>query len=95
MRIGEFFRYDFAEGQPFTAGGVEIVPHTRVATLHTPYGGFVWNRPVAVAVRRDGQEAELIPILDVTLLGRVLIAALGVIFGGMIFALSLQHRRSR
>lgn len=95
MRIGEYFRYDDAQGEPLTVGGVEMVPHARVATLHTPYGGFVWNRPIALTVRRDGEEEEFIPIVDVTLIGKVLMCAFGVIFGGLFLALALQKRRSR
>jgi len=95
VRIGEYFRYEFARGEPFTAGGVEIEPHARVATLHTPYGGFVWNRPIALTVRRDGEEEAVIPIFDATLIGQVLIYACGIIFGGLVLALIIQKRRSR
>jgi hypothetical protein len=95
VRIGEYFRYDLARGEPLTAGGFEIVPHARVATLRTPYGGFVWNRPIALTVRREGEEEELIPILDATLMGQVLLYALGIIFGGLFLALTTQMRRLR
>jgi hypothetical protein len=61
--------------------GVTLRPRSSVLTVETPFGGFVWNRPVAVIAERDGQISR-IPIMDVTL-----IVTLGLGFGTASFTL--------
>jgi hypothetical protein len=52
-------------GHPVAANGVTVTPVTQTLALRTPFGGLVWNRPVAVLVERGGQ-VKRIRIVDVT-----------------------------
>jgi hypothetical protein len=54
-----------AWAEPLTVGDVTVTPRSRALVVRWPKGGFVWNRPTAVLVERDGQ-ARRIPIVDVT-----------------------------
>ena len=50
---------------PVTVRGITVTPVSKVLSVRLPFAGFVWNRPHAVVVERDGR-VERIPILDVT-----------------------------
>lgn len=52
-------------GHPVAANGATVTPVARTLALRTPFGGLVWNRPVAVLVERGGQ-VKRIRIVDVT-----------------------------
>lgn len=52
-------------GDPVSVGGVTVTPLSRALELRLPFGAFVWNRPVALLVRREGR-VERVPIADVT-----------------------------
>ena len=81
-------------GEPLLAGDAEIVPQSQALTIHWPNGGYVWNRPVAIVVRRGDQE-ERLPIVDVTLAARLVLLALGAVSSLSFLILSIQGRRSR
>ncbi|HEV8632824.1 MAG TPA: hypothetical protein VG370_01085 [Chloroflexota bacterium] len=61
----ELIRSDAVAGEPVTLGQVRLVPQSRALVVRLPFGGFVWNRPVAVRVERGG-ETTRVPIHDVT-----------------------------
>jgi hypothetical protein len=63
------FRLETRSGEPIVAEDSEIVPQSQTLTIRWPNGGYVWNRSVAVVVKRGDQE-ERLPILDVTLVAR-------------------------
>ncbi len=79
-------------GEPVTAGDIRLTPQSQALTLRWPYGGFVWNRPVAVMAER-GDESEHIPIVDVTLVAQVALLALGAAFAITTLVLSAIQRR--
>jgi hypothetical protein len=60
---------------PVTVRGCTVTPVSKVLSVRLPFGGFVWNRPQAVLVERDGR-VERIPILDVTRLVQLGLLAL-------------------
>lgn len=78
------FSWRLISGAPVTAGSVTVTPQARVLQVRFPWGGpwgaFVWNRPVAVLVERDGKQ-ERIPIVDVTRVAQLTI---------MVFTLALS-----
>lgn len=65
-------------GEPVMAGDAEIVPQSQALTVRWPWGGYVWNRPVGVLVRCGGEE-QRVPIVDVVLMARIVLLALGAI----------------
>ncbi len=81
-------------GEPLLAGDAEIVPQSQALTIRWPNGGYVWNRPVAIMVRRGDQE-ERLPIVDITLLVRLALLALAAVSSLSFLILSTQGRRSR
>lgn len=69
-------------GDPVTVGGVTVTPQSQALVIRLPFFRFVWNRPLAVLVERDGR-AERIPVVDVT---RLVLIGLGlgtVLVGGL------------
>ena len=85
-QIGKFVRWATLAGSPVTVNQLTVTPLAQSLTIRWPQGGFVWNRPVAIIVERDGQSVRM-PILDVTGLaqliglGSVLLLSLVLLFG--------------
>jgi hypothetical protein len=51
---------------PVRAGGVTVTPLARSLAVRLPFGaGFVWNRPRALLVEREGR-VERVRVVDVT-----------------------------
>lgn len=69
MEIAEPLRkmvtWETSDGNPIKVGDKTITPYSQALLVRIPYGGFVWNRPVALRVEQDGLVEE-IPIVDVT-----------------------------
>lgn len=82
------FALQTRSGESVTAGGVTLTPQSRVLMLHLPVATFVWQRPVAVVVERDGRTTRL-PIRDLIRLAQI---ALG---GGVVLVLVLAGRMFR
>lgn len=61
----KFISWQAEDGETTELSGYRITPRSQALTVHLPFGGFVWNRPVAVKVEVDGVEQE-IPIVDAT-----------------------------
>ena len=61
-----------------TVRGITVTPISKVLSVRLPFGGFVWNRPQAVVVERDGR-VERIPILDVTRMVQLGLLGLAVV----------------
>jgi len=53
-------------GSPLRVKDMTVTPMARVIVFQTPWGGWVWNRPVAVMVEREGLPTERLPVSDVT-----------------------------
>ena len=47
------------------AGNITVTLESQSLVVHLPFGWFVWNRPVAVVVTREGV-VERLSIIDVT-----------------------------
>jgi hypothetical protein len=88
------FSLESHSGEPVTAGDIRITPQSQALTIRWPYGGFVWNRPVAVLAER-GDERERIPIVDVTLAAQVALLALAAAFALTSLILTATSRRRR
>jgi hypothetical protein len=60
-------------------GETAIVLETSAFEARAPFGGFVWNRPVAVRVRGPVTETRL-PIIDRTRRGQVVLYSIALFF---------------
>ncbi len=74
-----FIELKTKQGKTIRQGNVTITPQAQALTIRFPYGGFVWNRPVAVMVERDGRR-ERFPIFDVTRAAVLAMAGVSAIF---------------
>jgi hypothetical protein len=72
MKIGNLVEWERKIGQPIYAeNGRVIRPVSRVLSIWwQPYGGGVWNWPVAVAVEENGSVQEL-PIIHINLWAQI------------------------
>ncbi len=75
-------------GTSVEVGGVQVTPEAQVLALRLPFFHFVWNRPVAITVERQGQ-SERIPIVDVT---GIALVAIGGVTLGVALAVGLSRR---
>lgn len=76
-------------GSPIAVGNYKIVPISRAfgVTLPGVVGGFVWNRPLAVRIERDGESDQMIPINDLTRIAQVRLIVGSVIATAVIWAI--------
>ncbi len=66
-------------GAPVQVRTMTVTPQSQALTIRLPFGGLVWNRPVAILVARDGK-VERIPIVDVTRQVQLALLALTLAF---------------
>lgn len=66
MRVGNVLKWEQVTGEPLMIDDAQLTPQTRVLRVQAPFGGFVWNHPVAVIVERAGKR-ERMQVPDVTL----------------------------
>lgn len=96
-RFREMVQWQTISGKPVTAGDLTVTPQSQVLVVRSPYGGWVWNRPVAVQVEGgNAPDAGLarIPIVDVTRLAQLGFLGLSLIFSIMTLFLLIQQRRA-
>jgi len=65
MRLKDVFQVQTVSGQPVTVDSITVTPQSQALIVRLPIGGFVWNRPTAILVERDGT-AKRFPIVDIT-----------------------------
>ena len=78
-------------GPSVTRGDLTVTPLAQALSIRLPFGGFVWNRPVAVLVERDGR-LERITIVDITRLIQLGTLGLGLLFSFMIWLVSSRRK---
>ena len=77
-KIKDMLQLKSTRGERILFDGIAVTPLSKALILRLPFGGFVWNRPVAIEVERD-QNIERIPIIDVTLSAQLGIIAIGTV----------------
>ncbi len=65
MRLRDVISLESHLGDRIDVGGVSLMPQSRALIVRWPRGGFVWNRPAAIMVERDGA-IDRVPIADAT-----------------------------
>ena len=71
----KIWQWHIENSEPISVGEVTLTPQAQVLSLRLPFGGFVWNRPVAVVVEENGRFQRL-PIPDIT---RMIVLAAAVV----------------
>ncbi len=91
MKLHDMVEWQNHAGETRAVGGASLTPLSQALVVRTPVGGFVWNRPVAVLVERDGQEQRL-PILNVLLMARLAALGLGLTLAAIALISSILRR---
>jgi hypothetical protein len=89
MRLNEIVQLKTVSGKSVTVGDTTVTPQSQALIVRWRNGGYVWNRPLAVLVERNG-EARRIPIIDVTRVAR-----LGLLVGALAVFLAIRISISR
>lgn len=76
--VTKYFNWEPVTGEPQVVGARVIRLQSQAISLITPFGGFLWNRPTAVLVEKDGEMDE-VPIIDVTRYALIGIGVMGVV----------------
>lgn len=77
--LREIIHWQTTSGDKLTIGEVSITPQAQALVVRTPFGGWAWNRPVALVVEQAGHTQRL-PIVDVTRWVQIGFMGLGLLF---------------
>lgn len=94
MALKDYATYKLESGPPILVGETTVTPQSRVLTVRWPGGGWVWNRPVAVQVEKNGQVSRL-PILDITRIAQIGFLAISLTVGIVAFVVRFARGTSR
>ena len=64
-RLERYVQWRKFVGEPITIDDLTVTPESQALIVSLPFGGFVWNRPVAVQLE-DASGVRSIPVPDVT-----------------------------
>lgn len=78
MSQSKLISWQTLSGDTTTVQGYRVTPQVQSLQLNLPFGGFVWSRPVALVVEREGVR-ERIPIIDVTRVAQLFIYASAIV----------------
>lgn len=73
-----FFQLNSHNEKEIECGNIRLTPQSQSLIIGRGPGKFVWNRPLAVIVEREGK-LERIPVIDLTRIAQLGIFAIGVI----------------
>ncbi len=88
----DWLQWQTIDGDPITVGNVTVTPQSQALIVRWPFGGFIWNRPIAVLVDRNGRR-ERIPIVDTTRLLQLGFLGFSLACMAMAFISSSRQRR--
>ena len=93
-RFNDLVQWHKASGQPVVVHDLTLTPQSQVLIVRFPWGAWVWHRPTAVQVERNGR-VERLPIVDLTRLIQLGLVSLGVVMittiGFVQFARRKEH----
>ena len=87
----ERIKWQKVSGAAVTVGDVSATPQSQALSVRWPHGGWVWNRPVALLVERNGKR-ERIPIVDVTRVAQLALYGLSVVLAVVGLVMWVQER---
>ncbi len=64
-RFNDLVQWHKASGQPVVVHDLTLTPQSQVLIVRFPWGAWVWHRPTAIQVERNGR-VERLPIVDLT-----------------------------
>jgi hypothetical protein len=95
-RLKDVIQWQTISSRPVTVGDVTVTPQSRALAVRWPFGGFVWNRPVAILVERGGPlSVERIHVVDVTRMVQLGLLGFSLVFSIAILAKSIRRKEQR
>jgi hypothetical protein len=94
MPLKDIIQYQTVSADPIVVGDTRVTPQTQTLTVRLPFGGLVWNRPVAVLVERD-DGTQRIPIRNMTRVTQIVLFGLILSFSVIITLVAAQRARPR
>ena len=89
-------QWQTVSGDPMTVGDVSVTPQSQALVVRWPFGGFVWNRPIAVVVERDGAGfVERRRVVDVTRIIQLGLLSFSLIISIVVLGKSVQGKEHR
>ena len=91
--LGDMLQLQTLAGEPVTVAGTTVMPQSQALIIRFgSQGGFVWNRPVAVLVERDGL-TDRVPIVDLTRLVQLTLLGASTLTVMLVWILPTLFRR--
>ncbi|UCH59082.1 MAG: hypothetical protein JSV61_12810 [Anaerolineales bacterium] len=83
-------------GQPAYLGAVKITPFSQAIRVGFPgtQGGFIWNRPSSVLVKKGDGSEQVLKIPDMTRQIQIALLGFGVL-GGILLSLLVRTAKRR
>jgi hypothetical protein len=95
-RLEDVIQWQTISSSPVTVGDVAVTLQSQALTVHWPFGGFVWNRPVAILVERGGpRSVERIRVVDVTRMVQLGLLGFSLVLTIAILAKSARRKEQR
>jgi hypothetical protein len=95
-RLKDVIQWQTISSRPVTVGDVTVTPQSQALAVRWPFGGFVWNRPVAILVERGGPlSVERIHVVDVTRMVQLGLLGFSLVFSIAILAKSIRRKEQR
>lgn len=91
-RADEKVMWKTESGHSVQVADVSVTPQSQALSVRCRLGGWVWNRPIAVLIKR-GEVEERVPIIDVSRLIQLGLYGLALVFGMVGLVLWIKERR--
>jgi hypothetical protein len=89
-------QWQTVSGDPVTVGDVTVTPQSQALIVRWPFGGFVWNRPVAILVEREGARiVERMRVVDVTRIVQLGLLGFSLVFSIAVLSRSVRRKEER
>jgi len=89
-------QWQTVSGDPMTVGDVTVTPQSQALIVRWPFGGFVWNRPVAILVERNGSRTvERMRVVDVTRIIQLGLLSFSLVISIVVLSKSVRRKEHR
>lgn len=94
IRFKGLFQWRTVSGQSMVVNNLTLTPQSRVLIVRFPQSAFVWSRPTAMLVERNGQ-VERLPIVDLTRTIQLGLVGLSVVVITIVSVVRFARRKEK
>jgi hypothetical protein len=87
----QLIRWQTVSGPSWKLGGRNLTAESRALAIRLPFGGYVWNRAVAIVVEEEGKTTR-VPIFDVTRMAVLVLSASSIVASALIWLFGRSRR---